>query len=314
MKKQATIIEQNKPNISDIPSFKNALKDSLKQYYENTKDAHRKIDGYLSVSQFSGNACQRKAYYQLTNAEKNSDNFNFESQIILNMGTLIHEYLQEALSQSCHLADIEKFIQDDELKICGSIDGIFVSDDKKILIDFKSCGLNTFEYVKKSGKATKSHLHQLHVYAMILNKYYGYNITQMKVIYINKNHGANTPYTKHIKDNLINTLDYLNDVSQKYISSGRESMELLSNIYSLESAINSLEEISTVDKNEDYLIEEVDIVYDEKIPEEEINKAKILHELVETNKDKKKPKLPNKISKPYICATCHYRGICRGLE
>lgn len=281
-------LQQNKEKQSNKDNF--SFYDNLKKAFELDKenDSHKKLDGYFSISQFTGDSCLRKIYYDVKNPEFKKE-YKFEKDFVFKFGHSIHELIQSKMSKFNLLHGVEQFFQDDENKICGSTDGYYIDHDKKEIrmLDIKTTNLGLYSYVLMKNVPKKDHKHQLNVYAYyLLKEYPEYQIKSMHILYINKNQ------SNHVNDmsRLSLSAKTLNDVDEK------EMIE------------NHIETIKSLFNDEDMKIKEVIFDYDEEIALSEINKVKELREKIKNNK------LPNKISKKIYCLNCDFVNMCRGKE
>lgn len=297
---------------------------SLKRVLEkehNEPSTHKKEKHYLSISSIAGDACLRKQYYALQNADLN-DNYNMDKHLIMGFGTLLHEMVQKPLEKHGVLQYVEKFLIDHDLKVCGSTDGYLHEDNT--IVDFKSCGLSMYNYVLRSGKAKKAHIAQAHWYAYMLSKILNKPITTIKIAYFNKNQGGYCPFFSKAESNITKVLEYLEATASK-MSSINDEHPLKYNIENLKQSLFDLKSIKEREENAygKPIMLEIDVPYDEAIMQEEIEKVKKFWAMLEYNKNipkddkgvlKKKEKLPAKISKPLYCKGCQYLLTCRGQE
>ncbi len=314
-------------------SLRNILEQCFKDDRKNIPDTHVKLKGYVSVSQITGDACLRKAYYQYIQEEK-EDNVSFETHAILSFGTLIHEFIQSTLKRNNKIDLVEKFLQDDKLKICGSIDGIFTYKthgviDEIVLNDFKSCGLSTLERVMRSGKGSKNHIRQLHWYAYLLSQFYKKPITKLKLTYFCKNQSGYIPDMYYEKGNIDNTLSYLTEARDKMVELKRDVENINQHIYNLQSTLNAIKFKEENVRADGFVIHEIDFFFDQNIMDQEMEQLnyfmdiikkneqnlKEYNEKIEKGKKAKKPKerFPKRLatSKKYQCAGCAYFSKCR---
>lgn len=327
------INKENKISIEEleiIPSIsvENLIVNSFKQDNANIVDTHKKLDGHLSISQISGDACMRKVYYQYNKVVKDEKQ-DVLSQLNTKIGSAIHEIIQSSLERNKSLSGIEQFLQDDDLKVCGSTDGYFEEHhhnikDEIILNDFKSSGLGTFNYISKTNIPLNSHKAQVHWYAYLLKKKHpNLKLDKLKITYINKNGTGFSFNTFYIKKNIERTISYLKETNDKLIAKGRSNDILEAHINNLQITINDIV------KEEEFQsklgkIKEVDFDFDDNLMEKEIQKIKDFWDLIKSNekeiekskieKGKPKIKLPNKISKKTYCLNCDYLTTCRGSE
>lgn len=304
------------------------VKDMLYECYEKESklpSTHKKIEGYLSISQISGSkACMRKQYYEIEKYDSD-EKFSFDSHSILKVGNLYHDLVQSVLIKYGKIEHVESFFSNDEYKICGSIDGIIKDyDGSYILNDFKTISSAGFDYILRSGRAKKDHIAQVHLYRFMIEKQLGIKIDKLKITYLHKNQNHYDLKMDNPLKNLQNTLEYLNDIYNWLEKNGKDTSKVLKQIGNVDSSINTLKYSSEKYENEDYHIKEIDMLFDQSILDAELNKIKEFWELVESNreirtknavavlkKDIKKEKLPNKISVNYKCNSCKFIQVCR---
>lgn len=276
----------------------------LKEAFSKLEDTHKKKDGYLSISQFTGNACLRKCYYQLMKVQRSKN--TFEKDWIFKVGHSIHDLIQSTMEQQKFLMGVEQYFEDHELKICGSTDGYFIDHSKKEIrmLDIKSAGLNTFEYVSKSNRAKVDHIAQLHVYAYLLKKHFypDYEIKSMHILYVNKNQADFKPNL----DDLLNKYekmyhDYSEMVKENCVPFVLEDVE--QDRLDFHNIVKQKSEV-----NKDYQLKECVFNYSEEIIQKELDKLEDFWNRIENNK------LPNKISKFLYCKNCEYVLECRSQD
>jgi len=311
--KQRAIIEETKEEKKE--KFKNSFSVSnmIKEAYLNKPDTHKNKEGYVSISQISGNSCLRKAYYKLQKTP--IQNKSFEGSFITGVGNSVHDSLQEVLENLNTMntvfpqfKGIEEYFEDHDLRLTGSTDGYFEHKDGSITVnDFKTCGLNMYLYLINSNKPKKDHVAQVHWYAYLYKKQQNKVINDLKITYICKNQGK--PY--FINDEVLKSFDathsYLKNLVEWYEGKDKEVPENLMRAYY--QANSHLEELNKLAFNheEDFMFKEFTFKYDESIIEAEIEKLKQFWERIDEGK-----KLPNKISTKYICDSCPYLKTCRG--
>ena len=299
------------------------IKEVLKYQNETEPNEHKGKDGYISVSQFTGNACQRKLYLNYLNKEKRE--YEYRLDYIFSFGHLYHDWIQDILSKTLHLHGVEEYFQNDEMKVTGSIDGYIINDDGTYtIIDFKTSSLGSYQYIMNSRKAKKDHKHQLMFYAyLFMKKYPDRKVKSIKVLYINKNQGS---FAVDIDMQLVQidkVIKYLSDTLEKMKKLNRNSEELEDNIHYLENSKQSLINLLEKDKGEDYLFQEFDYPYDDNVNiiDEEIakldkfwlhveNEENKIKEAKRTEKEYKQKLLP-KIANTTYCSSCvHYDKYC----
>lgn len=279
----------------------------------NLPSTHKKEKNYLSISSIAGDACLRKQYYALNNAQL-SDNYNLEKHLIMGFGTLLHEMVQKPLEKYGFLTHVEQFLIDHDLKVCGSTDGYIPSSNT--IVDFKSCNLAMYNYVLRSGKAKLAHVAQAHWYAYLLGKQLNKKIDNIKIVYFNKNQSGYCPFLTYPETNIKGVLEYLERTADK-MPNITDSHPLVHNIVNLK---QSLSELKTIKEREDVngydpIMVEIDVPYSDKIMQEEIAKVEKFWKDMEFNKtNDKKEILPKKISKKIYCQGCQYLLTCRGQE
>ena len=300
-------------------SVKQRLKQCLIQDKINIPDTHRKKEGYLSISQLAGDSCKRKLYYQYKSEEKD-DTYSLQSDLTLKVGTMYHELVQGTMLRNPEISKIflvEQFLQDDELKICGSTDGCFYDDDGEMVInDFKTCSLSALERIKNSGKAKKDHIAQVHWYQYLIKKMYGHDIKRFKITYLCKNQMGYYPEIYGVKKNLSEVLNYLKSTSDKMKT---PSENLVQNISKIEYSFKTLEYGEKMSKEGEYLIYEVNFEYSDEVMQKELQKIDDFWNIVLYNDNRKqnkkgelpKEKFPNRITKKYYCVSCPYLSKCR---
>lgn len=318
-----------KSNISESSSASTvSVKKLLEECYESDskkRQAHRKLEGYLSISQIAGKACLRKAYYTLHNYPSEKV-FNFESHSILEVGTLYHELVQSTMIRSNKLHFVEQFMKCDKYKICGSTDGLLRDDStgEYILNDFKTTGTAGFDYVVKANKAKKDHVSQVHLYAYMFSNMFKTPIKKMKITYLHKNQNFYTARLDTIISNIKSNIGYLENVFNYMQSKDQNTLKIETQLAKLHNSVNELEGIATKKEDEDYHIKEIDFNFSQDVLDIELNKVDQFWKLVESNKkieeenkkatkksDIRKIKLPNKISTDYICNSCPFIQVCR---
>jgi len=304
------------------------IKDLLHECYENEHKLpsnHKKIAGYLSISQISGNkACMRKEYYNVMNHEFDNK-FNFDSHSILKIGSLYHDMVQSVLLKYNKIEYVEQFLFNDEYRICGSIDGIIRDKNGDyILNDFKTISSAGFDYILKSRKAKEEHIAQVHLYAFMIEKQLGIKINKLKITYLHKNQNHYSMRLDTTLKNLNETLTYLEGIMKWLESKNKDTFSIEQQIYNIKNSISEIEFSTKKDEEEDYHIKEVDFMFDNNILNKELKKIVEFWELVENNKvilannetakfkkDVKTIKLPNKISVNYKCNNCKFLQACR---
>lgn len=277
-------LNELKPKKSSNFSFIENLKKSFELDKENS--THKSIEGYYSISSFTGNACLRKIYYKQKYPEHKP--FSFAREFVFDVGHAVHELIQSKMSKFNYLHGVEEFFQDDERKICGSTDGYYINhQDKTIrMLDIKTTNLGGFTYVTKSRKAKKDHIHQLSMYAYyVQQKHPDYKIISMHILYVNKNQADH----KHDYSLLKTNIQHFDEDHQ-------------------ETVFRHLSDIESTFDGEDVQLQEIIFQYDPSIVEEEFEKVRQLQWKIDNNK------LPNKISKKIYCLNCPFVEMCRGKE
>lgn len=290
-------------------SFRKMFEEALDKYDEKYPHKHRKIDGYLSISQISGESCMRKNYYDIMGYQKQG--IPFRNRIIMDFGTRLHELAQQCMGEFGYLKGVEDFMFLDELKVCGSTDGWLVNQDNGSLIlnDIKTANLNTYQKVLSTNEPKKDHKAQVHWYSYILRKKANIEINDLKITYICKNQSSYTPLWQQDFDKLNNFVQILNNDPQYVYSDELKSLNYIN--YKLQKDFQLSQE-------DDYLIKEVDFKYDEEIIKKEIEKIEDFWALIENNKELvkngKKEKIPSKIRDGVICQSCNFRKVCRNYD
>lgn len=332
------ITQKSENTIESSPASTVSVKKLLEECYESDskkRQAHRKLEGYLSISQIAGKACLRKAYYTLNNYPSDKV-FNFESHSILEVGTLYHELVQSTMIRGNKLHYVEQFMKCDKYKICGSTDGLLRDDStgEYILNDFKTIGTAGFDYVVKTNKAKKDHISQVHLYAYMFSNMFNIPIKKMKITYLHKNQNFYSARLDTVIKNIQSNIGYLENVLNYMQSKDQNTLKIETQLAKLHHSVDELEGITTKKEDEDYHIKEIDFNFNQETLDIELNKVDDFWKLVENNKkieeDNKKAieynktvtkkkdlmpiktiRLPNKISTDYICNSCPFLQVCR---
>ena len=311
MRKATDLVEsfEKKNNNKYKISFRTLFEKALDQYDEKYPHKHRKTEGFLSISQISGNSCMRKNYYDLMGYPKQS--IPFRNRLIMDFGTRLHELAQQCMGEFGYLQGVEQFMEDKELKVCGSTDGWLVNKHNQMIFnDIKTTNLNGYMTVLSSDKPKKDHRHQVHWYSYIMRKHHNIKIDRLKITYICKNQSSYSPLWENDYKNLNSIMEKINSSDNDFLTDQERA-----NLNFIAYKLNKDKELINGD---DFLIKEVDFDYDEKIIKEEIEKVNKFWQLIENNKELiekgKKEKLPNKIKDGVICASCQFRKVCRNYD
>lgn len=336
------------------------IKNAQVDYVVQKQDNHKSLEGYHSISQISGDSCLRKAFYKALNYPLNEHTQeNIEKGIkskaekdwIFSFGHFIHDKIQNLLKND--LKKVEMFMKDSQNLICGSTDGTLSLPKGRVVLDFKSCNLNIFDYVTKRQSALKNHIAQAHNYARILNiaeskKKQPNLFTHIAIVYFNKNQALfnNTDFAtmkKMVKD-FRNDLEYnlLSNIPPENVGQILNTKQLINNIIGkYESELEKKQSKATTNNLRDFYSNFLFIYVqpiDQILMETELEKIKDLNSNIEFAKkenkrlveleqlesetgeqlpknhilkQKIKYKIPNKISKIYICESCDYYETCR---
>jgi len=321
------LTQSSQPKVKEEKGFIK-IKDLLHECYENEHKLpsnHKKIAGYLSISQIAGNkACMRREYYNVMQHEFDNK-FDFNTHSILKIGSLYHDMVQTVLLKYNKIEYVEHFLWNDEYKICGSIDGIIKDKDGSyILNDFKTISSTGFDYILKSGKAKEEHISQVHLYRFMIERQLGIKIDKMKITYLHKNQNHYGLRLDSAIKQLESTLEYLNGVYDWLSNNNRSTDKIAEQINNIRYSIDSIKFNTEKYEDEDYHIKEIDFMFDQDVLNKELRKIKEFWELIESNKiiaennktatrkaDIKKEKFPNKISVNYICNSCRFLQVCR---
>lgn len=160
----------------------------------------KRIGGVFHPSEFSNdpNPCKRKMYYQKGSVpvDRTFIKFTAENRMerLVNLGTLLHLYVQENLQRAGILKDFEVPVNLPDYGIAGTTDGIvtFVGQDdlgifyseEDMLLEVKSINDNGFRQLRKPKP---EHVKQASIYAHLLGYkrivflYYGKNDSDLKI-------------------------------------------------------------------------------------------------------------------------------------
>ena len=154
----------------NIYQFEDAKRDKL---IKNFEKRYRRNKLTTSVTEILG--CVRKNYYlRLRFPIDFKKHFRFAYlDFITTMGNKMHDYVQELYNFDA----VELPIESKEHKVKGRIDAL---KGKENLIELKSID------VEKINDIKTNHYEQGLVYSYILNKYYGYDINLITVVYIGR--------------------------------------------------------------------------------------------------------------------------------
>lgn len=169
------LIEKFKENLSKVKRDNN-----IKVTLEND---------WVRVSELTS-GCARKLFYRLSQDSKSKDkeNFDLNSTFRMNIGSKVHEYMQETFGD--YLENVEERFFCDELKVSGQIDGAKFNPNnpqEQFLVDFKIVGVNTYVIFNKMNKAKKDYKRQMMWYIYLYNQKYNTNITKGYLFFVNRN-------------------------------------------------------------------------------------------------------------------------------
>jgi hypothetical protein len=141
-------------------SVLNALNRHVEREYE-----EREPDGFWHPSSLFG--CLRQAIYSSRGTEITNQRDD-RSRRVLRVGHILHDFVQAAVEAHPGIARAysEAKIQDDELKIRGSLDQVLVFDDGRVEVaEYKTINSQAFKY---RDLPKPDHVGQLSVYLMVL--------------------------------------------------------------------------------------------------------------------------------------------------
>jgi hypothetical protein len=148
-----------------------------------SRDTSRNVedDGFHPSSLgISVGACGRRNVYLLRGTEKRGTIDARVLRVFAN-GHAVHDRVQKTLEAMGVAAESELEINYLEPPIKGHADGVLVWEDRKILIEIKSCGDEVFVNRLKWKKPKDEHFAQANIYAYILG------LDTVWIIYENKN-------------------------------------------------------------------------------------------------------------------------------
>ena len=187
------------------------MKPIIMQFYRLALSQDARAQGVFHPSEIStegANICTRKMYYQKGRVKKDATYVNFTNDNrmmrLVDLGTMLHLYLQENLDRAGVLKDFEVDVVAPEYGITGKMDGVveFMGEDdlgvfydkEDMALEIKS--INEYGF-KALRRAKPDHLKQATIYGGTL----GYK--RILFLYINKN-------TSAIKL-------FVHDIDQKYL-------------------------------------------------------------------------------------------------
>lgn len=144
-----------------LPAYQQHLTQEL------TDNPPRDRDGFLSPSSLG--RCMTQAVHQM-NGEKKIwlPDKMAESQDLLDIGTMMHQFYQERGMKTGVLTNCEDFVELPQWKIRGQIDGILTEQKgaktKRYLFEIKTVNTGKFAMVKKSNMPLREHWPQNLVY------------------------------------------------------------------------------------------------------------------------------------------------------
>lgn len=141
-----------------------------------------KRSGKVHPSRLDGD-CERRMYYEMTDVVPTGapSAISPQTQRIFDLGTWFHTYLQILFLQSGLAEGIEVRVENLSLDIDGRADVVtIVLEDKKYLVEIKTCNSNTYRQVKGTNKPLAKHISQASIYASILK------LDWLLFLYVNK--------------------------------------------------------------------------------------------------------------------------------
>lgn len=162
------IINKNTAHGFDISEFKNKMKERLISDFNRSRK-YRKT--HISVTELL--QCPRKVFYNRKNYSIDLDEeFKFVNLYLTRkIGNVLHNEVQKLYK----FDEIEKTVISEKYKVKGRVDAIL---DKSII------ELKTTDKQKYQDIYDKNHYHQGVIYAYILGSEYGYEITNISIVYI----------------------------------------------------------------------------------------------------------------------------------
>ena len=152
----------------DVEEFKVLMREELIKGYNRSKKYRKK---YISVTELL--SCPRKVFYNRKNYPIDlEEEFKFANlYLIRDIGNAIHSAVQKLYK----FDECEKTVISEKFNVKGRIDAIL----GKSIIELKSTDKEKYQDIYD-----KSHYHQGVIYAYLLGSEYGYEITNISIVYV----------------------------------------------------------------------------------------------------------------------------------
>lgn len=127
------------------------------------------------------NGCERKMWYEIKGVEPTepfAGKVNSQVQLIFDVGTWYHIYIQFLLFQSGVLKTSELEVKNEEMLIDGRADGLIEVDGVEYILEIKT--INSFGFKKLTTKPKDDHHYQATIYAK------NSKVDKIWFVYINK--------------------------------------------------------------------------------------------------------------------------------
>ena len=272
-KREVTINPTTEKKVEETHFLIEKFKEQLSKIKQSNNMKTVLEEDWVRVSELTS-GCSRKLYYRLSNDQykNNKENFDVNSTFRMNLGSKVHEYMQETFGD--YLENVEERFFCEDLKVSGQIDGAKFNPDnvqEQFLIDFKIVGVNTFVIFNRMNKAKKDYKRQMMWYIYLYNKKFGTNIKKGYLFFVNRNVDV-----------------YFNSYEN----------------FSFDTHLREVQLWKHHGRNQTFKIFEVDFD-DEEFAEEVMNLMNLRERVV---KQKRPPKV--EAGKQYMCENCVYRNNC----
>jgi len=184
--KQQKSVKQPKKSTKSLQSelntdiFLKLLTSVYKRKQKSSMDYNKTM---LSPTDLCG-YCPRKVYFRMINAEYELQLFYPYSELITHVGSAIHEWVQNVLSEAYKDVESEFKFELPDKKLKGFIDLVYTTDDNKtIILEIKTIG-DELHDPQFYGKVT--HWKQLAMYYYVWTQYLEKKCDKVQLLYLKR--------------------------------------------------------------------------------------------------------------------------------
>jgi hypothetical protein len=155
-----------------VPILENTIAKQTKRVYPKSEEPAFRASGLGS--------CPRLTLYKLRGVVE--EEYEAKSAITLDMGTAVHEILQNYLTKDGLLDSLEETVSTEEVvNTTGHYDGVITIDNKRYLIEFKTTNVEAYQRLATKPIPWKKHQQQATFYMKALG------VDVCLFVYINRN-------------------------------------------------------------------------------------------------------------------------------